>query len=79
MKVLFFAVTALLITDAIRASSYPDVIPEGRITRGTPVLDSTFPFMACLYSYNSIIGYRTGTGTIISDLYILSAAHFTSK
>lgn len=78
MTVLSFIALALLLTTSIRGNSILDVISKGRISGGTVVDSSlTFPFMACLVGFNSDTGYHTGTGTIISNYYILTSASFT--
>lgn len=79
MIVILVIATALLFTQAISTSSVPYLISEGRISGGNPVSDDRFAFMACLVGFRPIYGYMTGAGTIISSLYIISAAHFTSK
>lgn len=79
MEVVVLIANAFLLTAICWTDSVPALISEGRITKGTVVTGSELSFMACLVGYNSVMGYRTGAGTIITDLYILSSAHFTYK
>lgn len=79
MSVLSLMSTYLLLAAIATANLAQNVVQQGRITRGNPVSEPKFPFMACLVGYNFILGYRTGAGTIISDFYVLTSAHFTSR